>query len=183
MIKILFEMASAGLMHFARGRFTKRAFAALAEEGLIQAGVKEGSRAGQAILKKIAKSGMNPEAFLKSRLTTMPGALRTMARTPALERSVQTAMTNLRRAKYAGAAANVMFAAPAFAFGFSMLSGADQAFQRNIPPAPAMEIARTQQMFMPRQAYTQRQRAIQAIHQSQLTTRSALGNEAQYMHG
>lgn len=32
-------------------------------------------------------------------------------------------------------------------------------------------------------AYTQRQRAIQAIHNSMLTSRAALGNEASFMHG
>lgn len=32
-------------------------------------------------------------------------------------------------------------------------------------------------------AYTQRQRAIMAIHDSQLTTRAAIGNEASFLHG
>jgi len=34
-----------------------------------------------------------------------------------------------------------------------------------------------------RQAFTQRQRAIQIIHNSQLSMRAALGQEAQYLHG
>lgn len=67
-------------------------------------------------------------------------------------------------------------------FGFSLFSGADRFFEKNIPP-PALELLQTQQEFLPRMAYTQRQRAIQAIHQSQMTTRAALGNEASYMHG
>lgn len=66
-------------------------------------------------------------------------------------------------------------------FGFSLFSGADRFFEKNIPP-PALEMLQAQQEFLPRMAYTQRQRAIQAIHQSQMTTRAALGNEAQYMH-
>ena len=33
-----------------------------------------------------------------------------------------------------------------------------------------------------RAAHTQRQRAIQAIHNSQMTTRAALGNEASFLH-
>ena len=66
--------------------------------------------------------------------------------------------------------------------GMDMFMNADRLFAKNIP-TPAQEILQTQQMFLPRQAYTQRQRAIQAIHQSGMTTRSALGNEAMYMHG
>jgi hypothetical protein len=58
----------------------------------------------------------------------------------------------------------------------------DRLFAKNIPP-PAQEILQTQQAFWPRQAFTQRQRAVQAIHQSRMTTRSALGHEAMYMHG
>lgn len=37
--------------------------------------------------------------------------------------------------------------------------------------------------YDPQGAYTQRQRAIQAIHNSQLSTRAAIGNEASFMHG
>ena len=33
-----------------------------------------------------------------------------------------------------------------------------------------------------RASFTQRQRAIQTIHNSQLTTRAALGNEASFLH-
>lgn len=36
--------------------------------------------------------------------------------------------------------------------------------------------------YEPRGAFTQRQRAIMAIHDSQLTTRAAIGNEASFMH-
>lgn len=36
--------------------------------------------------------------------------------------------------------------------------------------------------YEPRGAYTQRQRAIMAIHDSQLTTRAAIGGEASFMH-
>ena len=66
--------------------------------------------------------------------------------------------------------------------GWSMFSQLDRFTEKNIP-APVQEILQTQQMFLPRMAYTQRQRAIQAIHQSGMTTRSALGSEANYLHG
>lgn len=45
---------------------------------------------------------------------------------------------------------------------------------------PSHEFGTT--FFDPRGAYTQRQRALSAIHDSQLTTRAALGNEASFMH-
>jgi hypothetical protein len=38
------------------------------------------------------------------------------------------------------------------------------------------------QYFDSRAAFTQRQRAIQVIHNSQLSTRAAMGQESSYMH-
>lgn len=88
----------------------------------------------------------------------------------------------LKNARVFGAGEKLMAGIGGFSITSSMLVGASGLGERNIP-YPEKELMQTQQMFMPRMAYTQRQRAIQAIHQSQMTTRSALGNEAMYMHG
>lgn len=49
-------------------------------------------------------------------------------------------------------------------------------------PDSQQELVAGTQYIMPRVAYTQRQRALQAIHMSQMNTYSAFGNEASYMH-
>lgn len=46
---------------------------------------------------------------------------------------------------------------------------------------PALEFG-SDNFYMPRAATTQRMRALQSIHNSQLTTRAALGNEATFLH-
>lgn len=89
--------------------------------------------------------------------------------------------TALQTGRAFGAAEKIVMGSMTFGAGFSMFSGADRYFEKNIP-TPMQELMQTQQMFLPRQAHTQRQRAIQAIHQSGMTTRAALGNEASYLH-
>ena len=65
-------------------------------------------------------------------------------------------------------------------FGLQMTSHLD--FLTQQVPKVDYELGLAQQYILPRQAYTQRQKALQAIHSSQMTTRSALGQEASYCH-
>jgi len=97
-------------------------------------------------------------------------------------RVLDTAQSSMTQARAWGAAEKIIGGTMAAEMGYEMLSGSASIFEKNMP-IQEREMLQTQQQFMPRQAYTQRQRAIQAIHQSQMTTRSALGNEAQFMHG
>jgi hypothetical protein len=94
----------------------------------------------------------------------------------------QEAAGQMMASRAFGFGEKALLAGMGFGLGWELFSELDRFSEKNIP-APVQEILQTQQMFLPRQAYTQRQRAIQAIHQSGVTTRSALGNEASYMHG
>jgi hypothetical protein len=69
-------------------------------------------------------------------------------------------------------------------FGAQMTSGLASAIA-DWEPAPSRgpELEFGNENFqMPRAAMTQRMRALQSIHNSQLTTRAALGNEAPFLH-
>lgn len=68
---------------------------------------------------------------------------------------------------------------PMLAIGSELAGGIPQMFA---PVREELMLAQTQQYIMPRRAFTQRQRALQAIHMSRLQTRSALGNEATFLH-
>ena len=64
--------------------------------------------------------------------------------------------------------------------GGSMGTGAGQLSSE--VPLPSQEIQNANMFIMPRQAYTQRQRALQAISMTQLSLRSAFGQEAAAQH-
>ena len=70
-------------------------------------------------------------------------------------------------------------------FGAAMVEGLANTIA-DWEPAPAtgpqVQFGDEQNFYMPRAATTQRMRALQAIHNSQLTTRAALGNEAVHLH-
>ena len=69
-------------------------------------------------------------------------------------------------------------------FGAQMVQGLASAISEWEPaPArgPELEFG-NDNFYMPRAATTQRMRALQSIHNSQLTTRAALGNEATFLH-
>lgn len=183
MLKILLELAGAGVMALGRKQARKAAFKGLQESGLISKATRFGTKRADVAIRRLERGGFDAiRTAHKRRLARLPRAQRGKLGPMPTRGQYETAMRHLQRGKTFGAAGNIMWMAPTAAMGFSMFSDADRFFTKNIP-GPAQEILQTQQMFLPRQAYTQRQRAIQAIHQSQMTTRSALGNEAQYMHG
>ncbi len=82
---------------------------------------------------------------------------------------------------------NAVRGASNMAMAFTMLSLGGMAVSwlpgmwDQVPDAQQELMAGTQ-YIMPRVAYTQRQRGLQAIHMSQMNTYSAFGNEASYMH-
>jgi len=65
--------------------------------------------------------------------------------------------------------------------GAELASGLIPGMAQKMPDVD-IELMNANQYILPRAAYTQRARALQAIHQSQLSTRSALGQEASYAH-
>lgn len=71
-------------------------------------------------------------------------------------------------------------------FGATLVEGMANAIA-DWEPAPAKgpspDFGDEQNFYMPRAATTQRMRALQAIHNSQLGVRAALGGEASQMHG
>ncbi len=62
------------------------------------------------------------------------------------------------------------------------LGGVGGSMSERVPMAPSQEVQNANMYIMPRQAYTQRQRSMQAISMTQLSLRSAFGQEARYMH-
>ena len=62
------------------------------------------------------------------------------------------------------------------------LGGVGGSMGERVPMAPSQEVQNANMYIMPRQAYTQRQRSMQAISMTQLSLRSAFGQEARYMH-
>jgi len=184
----------AGWIGLAGGRklLERKAFGHLLSRGVVASGVKHGRAGVSGLMSKIGEKGFDAGSTMrllrghKALREGFPGLAPTgRLSSQAFETGSQALRESahyLRAARATGAAEKIFMGVPLIGTGFSMFSGMDSLAEKNIAP-PAQEIAQTQQMFMPRQAYTQRQRAIQAIHQSQITTRSALGNEAQYMHG
>jgi len=175
LVKMFLELAGAGVMALGRRGLRKKAFGLLAEKGLLKAGAQYNSKYAGNVIKALEGGKLGHSSLARAAWRRGPNVANT-------EAIFKQASGMLRKGKYFGAAGNIMMAAPAAVVGFSMLSDVGGLWDKKIPP-PVQETLQTQQMFLPRQAYTQRQRAIQAIHQSQMTTRSALGNEAEYMHG
>ena len=172
-------MAGAGVGFLGRRAARKAAFESLKGSGFVKQGVEWGSKRAQVIIRRAERGGYQG---LRRRFLSASRSQRGAFGPGATAAAYKEAGAMLRRGKAFGAVQNIFLAAPAIGMGFSMLSDVDKLWEKNIPP-PAVEITQTQQMFLPRQAYTQRHRAVQAIHQSRMTTRSALGNEAQFMHG
>jgi len=76
-----------------------------------------------------------------------------------------------------------------FVLGFDLASGIVGASQGFIESRDSIEKERRRQVynsedsyFDSRAAFTQRQRAIQVIHNSQMSTRAAMGSESSFMH-
>jgi len=65
--------------------------------------------------------------------------------------------------------------------GGAMLGGSAGSLMSEVP-LPPEEIQNANMYITPRRAYTQRQRSLQAISMTQLSLRSAFGQEARYMH-
>ena len=184
----------------------RAAFKTLLKGGMLPAGMKYNSKAAQTLLKKIGsgkkasgvfrlqdymKGGSSLDMGTRARGVFGKGSLGAIAArgghytdlaSGRALRLIDQAAHRMQGAKAWGAAEKIIGGSVMAEGGYHMLSGMDSMWERNIP-VQEREMLQTQQQFMPRQAYTQRQRAIQAIHQSQMTTRSALGNEAQFMHG
>ena len=79
------------------------------------------------------------------------------------------------------AAETLMWAVPMMGLGSQLIGGVGDLAAR--APVPSEQLANTQMMMMPRAAFTQRQRSLQAIYSSQTSTRAAIGSEAMFLHG
>lgn len=207
MIKAMIELAGYFALGSGRKVMEKKAFKALVSAGVLPSSAEFGAKGTQTLLKAMGSKGFNAGRTSRffyggarvSKPLGIPGLAgvtqggrlsRQIARhgyagaqiQNQATRAFQVAAGHLDSARAFGGAQKALMGIPLVGMGFSLFSGMDRFAEKNVAP-PAQEIAQTQQMFMPRQAYTQRQRAIQAIHQSGMTTRSALGNESMYMHG
>ena len=188
MIKLIAEIGIGLLAQMAKGGMGRKAINTLVRGGLLseKAGAlaAKNPKFAKRVLASLAGRSSNLNKGLFSR-----GSLATASRASAFPHIFRTQAANVLKTAQGqvqimnayGAVSKIMFGAGAVWVGFEMTSGAESMFEKNIPGG-FQEIMQTQQQFLPRQAHTQRQRAIQAIHQSQMTTRAALGNESVYMH-
>jgi len=85
-----------------------------------------------------------------------------------------------------GGASKALFAYSMFQMGLGLINGINEVIENYEPPEPKTPFHRDLEtgggFVDTRSAQTQRQRAIQAIHNTQLSTRAALGNEASILH-
>ena len=188
MIKLIAEVGIGLLAQMAKGGMGTKAINTLVKGGLISKLAGEGLIKNPKLAKRVLaglarkSSNLNKGLFSTGRLATasrasaFPHIFRAQA-----ANVLKTAQGQVQIMNAYGAVSKIMFGAGAVWVGFEMTSGAESMFEKNIPGG-FQEIMQTQQQFLPRQAHTKRQRAIQAIHQSQMTTRAALGNESMYMH-
>lgn len=188
MLKILAELGVGLIGQVAQGHLAKKAIKTLVKGGLLSE--KVGARAlkypkfGKRILGSLSGQSSNLQKGLfrggtlaaSAKGSAFPQAFRYQARNV-----LKVAQHQMANSRGYGAISKIMFGAGMAWGGFELASGGEKMFEKNIPGGFS-EIMQTQQQFLPRQAHTQRQRAIQAIHQSQLSTRSALGNESQFIH-
>jgi hypothetical protein len=206
MIRALLEIGGVFGAALAGRAARKKAFQSLIQQGLLPSTASFRAGSTQALLKKIGGRTFNPAEYAAQSIgrtkalvgggtrgvgVFAKGRLSQVARTGPLQmgaargqaaNALQQAAGHMAKSRGFSTVEKVVSGIFGVQFGFSLVSGAGNMFEKNIP-APAQEILQTQQSFLLRQAYTQRQRAIQAIHQSGMTTRSALGHEASYMHG
>lgn len=137
------------------------------------------ARRGTGSLGRTARVAVEAPAHLGAESSA---ALVEMARTIRLaERAGRMELSRVARS-YAGyrAANTLAWSVPMIHQGISMMGGLGDLFART--PKPSQQMLQANMMAMPRAAYTQRQAAMQAIHNSQMTTRAAIGQEAAYMH-
>ena len=92
-------------------------------------------------------------------------------------------MIGVRALKSFSGFANWMFAIDLAGAGVSMLSNAASAWRPSTKINSRRTLETGSNYVDTQEAYTQRQAALQAIHNSQLTTRAVIGNEAAMMHG
>ena len=106
-------------------------------------------------------------------------ALRGMKTGAAAARGTAETMMNVSRGMHF-----VNYGVGAYYIGSALYEGASSLSSYLSSEVPDMEreITQAQQFVLPKQAHTQRQRALQAIHASQMTTRAAIGHEAEYAH-
>lgn len=110
---------------------------------------------------------------------TVPGLVSKISATRGISLAGRAAGAGILIGRAAGigfTAFNILFAADIIKGGFQLYGGIANAARR----ATRMDLGGS--FFDTKEAYTSRQRAVQAINASHLQARSAIGNEAQLMH-
>ena len=131
-------------------------------------GQAAGQNRGRAVYEYVRKQGHFPRTMTYGQARdTARGTTRDVLRSAMAYRGWKSAET-------------LMWAVPMLGLGGELLSGVGDMAAR--APLPSEQALQTQQFMLPRAAHTMRQRQLQAIHSSQMTTRAAIGNEAEFLH-
>jgi len=160
----------------------------VAQMGLVAAGRMGTRGAGQfftktkygaSLLEAASRRGaLGKMAVARMPSTLTPSAMRVAKRSMVMGRSVERMARQLNTWSNL---ARFYWGATFLGQGASMTAGLLPGMMQKTPDV-SLELMSAQQYILPRAAYTQRAKALQAIHQSQLSTRAAIGNEAQYLH-
>ena len=184
MLKMLLELGVGLIGQVAQGHLAKKAIKTLVKGGMLTKEASQQLARNPKALKEFLRELPNQSPFLGTGVFSDGRLGRAAIKQGHVGWGgsvLRTAQQQMANSRGYGAISKIMFGAGMAWGGFELASGGEKMFEKNIPGGFS-EIMQTQQQFLPRQAHTQRQRAIQAIHQSQLSTRSALGNESQFIH-
>jgi len=197
MLGTIAALVGFGVAAKARSVARKGLFRTLLKDGLIKGVARSEAKValkggGEALFANLYKKNRNQIAtFAKN--AAKGGDKFLLAQSKYVGRGRGAALTGYMRDKAAQRYAlglhkyNTLGGIGGVAAGIGMLGigtsvGSGAAGMMNEVPLPSQEMQNANMFIMPRRAHTQRQRALQAISMTQLSLRSAFGQEAAYMH-